>query len=142
MSDVLDQSEIDALLAAVSADLGHPGEDAAAGFSASAAPRKEIDAYDFKRPERVSKDQMRALLSIHESFARSFGATDEEAARNARLELAVQMYREGKWSTGKAAQFVGLTRIAFMDLLRDRKVEMPYTQEMVEEDFRYAQRGS
>lgn len=80
-------------------------------------------------------------LEIPEEFARSFGATDEEATRNARIELAVQMYREGKWSTGKAAEFVGMTRISFMDLLRDRKVEMPYTQEMVEEDFRYA-RGS
>lgn len=34
----------------------------------------EIRGYDFKRPERVSKDQMRALQTLHESFARNFGA--------------------------------------------------------------------
>ena len=34
----------------------------------------EIRQYDFKRPERVSKDQMRALQTLHESFARNFGA--------------------------------------------------------------------
>jgi flagellar motor switch protein FliM len=34
----------------------------------------EIKAYDFKRPERVSKDQMRALEALHEGFGRNFGA--------------------------------------------------------------------
>lgn len=34
----------------------------------------EIRPYDFKRPERVSKDQMRALEQLHEGFARNFGA--------------------------------------------------------------------
>ncbi|GJM19319.1 MAG: hypothetical protein DHS20C14_15320 [Phycisphaeraceae bacterium] len=35
----------------------------------------EVIPYDFKRPERVSKDQMRALQTLHESFARNFGAS-------------------------------------------------------------------
>ena len=78
------------------------------------------------------------ILEIPEEFARSFGATDEEAARNAKIELAIEMYREGKWSTGKAAEFSALGRIAFMDLLRDRKVPMPYTMEMLEQDIAYA----
>ena len=30
--------------------------------------------YDFKRPERVGKEQMRALQSLHEGFGRNFGA--------------------------------------------------------------------
>src|SRR5204862_2027248 len=30
--------------------------------------------YDFKRPERVGKDQMRALQSLHEGFGRNFSA--------------------------------------------------------------------
>jgi predicted HTH domain antitoxin len=77
-------------------------------------------------------------LEIPEQFARSFGATDEEAVRNARIELAIEMYREAKWSTGKAAEFAGMSRIAFMDLLRDRKVPIPYTMEMLEQDVAYA----
>ena len=77
-------------------------------------------------------------LEIPPEYARSFGATDEEAVRNARIELAIQMYREARWSTGKAAEFAGLGYIAFLDLLRDRKVEKPYTREMLEQDFRYA----
>ncbi|MBC7784526.1 MAG: flagellar motor switch protein FliM [Burkholderiales bacterium] len=79
MSDVLDQSEIDALLAAV--DTGAVSTAAAAqGFGSSEAysPRgrtpADVDVYDFKRPERVSKDQMRALEALHEGFGRNFGA--------------------------------------------------------------------
>lgn len=78
------------------------------------------------------------ILEIPEEFARCFGATDEEAARNAKIELAIEMYREGKWSMGRAAEFAGTGLIAFMDLLRDRKVEKPYTIEMLEQDFAYA----
>jgi predicted HTH domain antitoxin len=77
-------------------------------------------------------------LEIPEEFASALGSTEEEAARNARIEFAIQMYREAKWSTGKAAKFVGMNRLDFMDLLRDRKVPMPYTMDMLEQDFAYA----
>ncbi len=72
MADVLDQAEVDALLAAAgSGDL-----EQMSGPSASPGSEpKEVSAYDFKRPERVSKDQMRALEGIHEGFARNLGAS-------------------------------------------------------------------
>lgn len=74
MPDVLDQSEVDALLAAV--DSGTVKEETAAKvFSRSKRLADvEIRTYDFKRPERVSKDQMRALEALHEGFSRNFGA--------------------------------------------------------------------
>ena len=31
----------------------------------------EIRPYDFRRPERISKDQMRALQTLHDAFARN-----------------------------------------------------------------------
>ena len=77
MANILDQSEVDALLAAV--DIGDVVEEKQHSqiFSRS---RQHLDSvevrpYDFKRPERVSKDQMRALQTLHESFARNFGAS-------------------------------------------------------------------
>ncbi len=80
MSEVLDQAEIDALLASVA--MTEPGEPAAATPAAPARtaapairPPAHASTYDFKRPERVSKDHIRALGSIHEGFARNFGAT-------------------------------------------------------------------
>ncbi len=81
MVDVLDQNEIDALLGAVSqGDVASSDDDAppqvfshrrGGVFSADI----EVRDYDFKRPERVSKDQMRALETLHEGFSRNFGAS-------------------------------------------------------------------
>ncbi|MBL8759394.1 MAG: flagellar motor switch protein FliM [Phycisphaerae bacterium] len=77
MAEVLDQTEIDALLAAVTT-----GEVAEAPKEVRIFSRWrkdtaaiEVRPYDFKRPERVSKDQMRALQTLHEGFARNFGAS-------------------------------------------------------------------
>ena len=43
--------------------------------SKKAATKLRVVPYDFKRPERVGKDQMRAMQSLHEGFGRSFGAS-------------------------------------------------------------------
>jgi flagellar motor switch protein FliM len=76
LSDVLDQSEVDALLAAVEGGQV-PQADAAPPpqvFGSHGRSQVEVQVYDFKRPERVSKDQMRALEGLHEGFGRNFGA--------------------------------------------------------------------
>lgn len=71
MGDVLSQSEVESLLAAL--DPGMQPQ------QAPATARREdynaqISVYDFKRPERVSKEQMRAFQALHEGFSREFGA--------------------------------------------------------------------
>ena len=76
MTDVLDQNEVDALLNAVAdGTLGGGGDEAEGigGKSSEEDKPAEIRTYDFKRPERVSKDQMRALEGLHEGFARNLG---------------------------------------------------------------------
>lgn len=72
MTEILDQSEVDALLAAVSTT---PSGEPVGATPGSQNPAHEAVVYDFKRPERVSKDQMRSLQAIHEGFARNFGAS-------------------------------------------------------------------
>jgi flagellar motor switch protein FliM len=78
MAEVLDQDEIDALLNAVSggevATGGGGGGGSGAGEGGRDEKHAEVRSYDFKRPERVSKDQMRALEGLHERFARNLGA--------------------------------------------------------------------
>ncbi|MDP7034619.1 MAG: flagellar motor switch protein FliM [Planctomycetota bacterium] len=69
MSDILDQDEVNALLDIV--EKGKLDVSATSDVEESA----EVYLYDFKRPERVSKDQMRALENLHEIFARNFSAT-------------------------------------------------------------------
>ena len=81
-------------------------------------------------------------IEIPESFARSFGATDEEVVRNAKIELAIEMYRQGRWSTGPAGEFAGMTRWEFMEVLKTRNVAMPYTKAMIAEDLAHAHRQS
>ena len=73
MADVLDQSEVDALLAAVEAGGVETAEEEVVARGGPAV--KDIHSYDFKRPERVSKEQMRAIEGIHDSFSRNFGAS-------------------------------------------------------------------
>jgi len=74
LSDVLDQSEVDALLAAVDNGATGQKEPTAAAAGAKGKAPLDVQVYDFKRPERVSKDQMRALSALHEGFGRNFGA--------------------------------------------------------------------
>jgi flagellar motor switch protein FliM len=79
MAEVLDQNEVDALLAAIGGQ-EKPAEAAPVElpkvFSSRGRHEEhlEIRPYDFKRPERVSKDQMRSLETLHEGFGRNFGA--------------------------------------------------------------------
>lgn len=71
MGDVLSQSEVESLLAALD-----PGLQPQHSVSNTRRDefRQQISVYDFKRPERVSKEQMRAFQALHEGFSREFGA--------------------------------------------------------------------
>lgn len=62
--DVLSQSEIDKLLSALS-----DGTVSAEEVKAD-EEQKKIKVYDFKRPDKFSKDQIRTLFMLHESFSR------------------------------------------------------------------------
>ncbi len=79
MADVLDQAEVDALLSAIGTEddllMSDGGNDFDAATGTKPGTHAKVFDYDFKRPERVSKDQMRALEALHENFARSFGAS-------------------------------------------------------------------
>jgi len=81
MAEVLDQSEVDALLAAVDSGEVETSDEGTGQQIFTRRKRRpgeeerEIRGYDFKRPERVSKDQMRALENLHEGFARNYGAS-------------------------------------------------------------------
>lgn len=77
MADILSQSEVESLLAAL--DPTQSSMPAASPSAGGIVRRDELGAqisvYDFKRPERVSKEQMRAFQALHEGFGREFGAS-------------------------------------------------------------------
>lgn len=64
MSDVLSQNEIDDLLQALSA-----GEVDVKEFQEE-TKEKKVKKYDFRRPDKFAKDQLRTLQIIHENFSR------------------------------------------------------------------------
>ncbi|MBR7063923.1 MAG: flagellar motor switch protein FliM [Treponema sp.] len=64
MNEVLSQDEIDQLLTAISS-----GDSDADDFKPVSDTRK-IKIYDFKRPDKFSKEQLRTVSNMHETFAR------------------------------------------------------------------------
>lgn len=63
-SEVLSQSEIDALLSAISTGVVSAEE------MKNEQKQQRVKVYDFKRPDKFSKDQIRTLYMLHENFAR------------------------------------------------------------------------
>ena len=93
MPEALRQEEVDALLNMVDTisdgpetapgedsdetpEKGDPAAGPAVGFEPyNPIPAHQINIYDFKRPERVSKSQVIALEALHEVFARNVSAS-------------------------------------------------------------------
>jgi flagellar motor switch protein FliM len=71
-NDVLSQAEVESLLSAMDSREADVIADAA---TSRIRHRDKISPYDFKRPERVGKEQMRSLQTMHEAFGRNFGAS-------------------------------------------------------------------
>ncbi len=69
MAKILTQDEIDALLTTVST-----GDQAQEAGGIDDARLRSIVAYDFKHPNRVSKDQIRTLENMHDNFAGHFSS--------------------------------------------------------------------
>lgn len=80
MSEVLSQSEIDALLSALSSGSVDANE------LKQEQIKKKIKVYDFRRPNKFSKDQIHTLHVIFENFTRSLGTY-----LSAQLRAPIQM---------------------------------------------------
>lgn len=80
MGDVLSQSEIDALLQALNSGSVDADE------LKQEEKKKKIKVYDFRRPNKFSKDQLHTLQVIYEGYARSLSTF-----LSAQLRSAVQV---------------------------------------------------
>jgi flagellar motor switch protein FliM len=65
VSKILSQDEIDALLASAAHGRVQPDDGVALGTTATGA----VVVYNFRRPDRVSKEQLRSLHFLHDRFA-------------------------------------------------------------------------
>jgi len=93
MAKILSQEEVDALLSEFSEDDAGaaPAPAAAPAAAAPAAPAarretvskkkkdkdkdRKVSIYNFRRPDRVSKEQLRSLHYLHDRFARNFSSS-------------------------------------------------------------------
>ena len=67
MAEVLSQQEIDRLLAGVNTG------DVKESELSDLLKKKEVYEYDFRKPTRISKDQIKTLRNLHENFAELYG---------------------------------------------------------------------
>lgn len=87
MSDILSQSEIDALMAALAKGELAPERLPSSGHDEEGSTqRKAVRAYDFKRQNKFSKDHIRTLSMIHEAFSRILST-----ALSGQLRMLVQI---------------------------------------------------
>ncbi|MEA1916740.1 MAG: flagellar motor switch protein FliM [Campylobacterota bacterium] len=83
MADILSQEEIDALLDVVDDDEEGDSEgDFDSDDSHTSSEQRNITLYDFKRPNRVSKEQLRAFRGIHDKMARSLSSQISASMRS------------------------------------------------------------
>src|SRR5207247_9800720 len=87
MSRILSQEEIDALIASTPSD-------GSGGRTDATTP---VIVYNFRRPDRVSKDQIRSLHFIHERFARN-ATTSLAAFLRTSIELSVVSVQQFSYS--------------------------------------------
>lgn len=71
MADILSQEEIDALLEVVDDDVPEEVETVKEN---DILAQRQVTLYDFKRPNRVSKEQLRAFRGIHDKMARNLSS--------------------------------------------------------------------
>ena len=78
MADILSQEEIDALLEVVDDDIGVD----TMSTSKELMDQKHITLYDFKRPNRISKEQLRTFRGIHDKMVRSMSSQISSVMRS------------------------------------------------------------
>jgi flagellar motor switch protein FliM len=85
--EILSQAEIEALLSSLTSDGEQIGVDPESDGAQAGGPDVRsfakrddkmpvaYEAYDFRRPDKLSKDQLRTLQMLHETFARLFASS-------------------------------------------------------------------
>lgn len=85
---------------------------------------------------------MQLNIGIPEEVVRALKVPPQEAEAELRRELALALYRRGALPLGKARLLAGMNRRDFEEFLGQRGVPRHYGEEELEEDVRYARRGS
>jgi flagellar motor switch protein FliM len=97
LSDILSQSELESLLSSLGGDqasspTANNKPKASAGGSLAARPERKsnisFEPYDFRRPDKLSKDQLRTLSMLHDTYARAAGSA---LSAQTRSQISIEM---------------------------------------------------
>ena len=81
---------------------------------------------------------MSVTLNVSDDFAQRLETQPQAAEAELHLELAIALYRAGSLPAGRAARIASLTEVQFSEILRQRRVPMPYSMNDLEHDIAYA----
>lgn len=85
---------------------------------------------------------MRIGLELPEKIVPIISTNKRDFSHRIKQLVVLELFREGKISSGKAAEILGMERILFFNLLSEQKI--PYfdlTKEELKEDIGYAKKG-
>ncbi len=82
---------------------------------------------------------MQLTLEIPDAVAEAMSIPREEVGAELRKEMAIALYVRGAFSAGKAAEFAGMDRLTFEQLLYARRVVRPFSVNELDRDLAWAE---
>ncbi len=75
-------------------------------------------------------------ISKPQELARILGVRVKELPRLVKLYFAIELYREGKVSLGKASEIAGVSQWEMVEVLASKGIPLQYDAEDLEEDIK------
>lgn len=83
--------------------------------------------------------QGKYIIEIPRQVVQALGLMDQDVVPTIKTELAVIYFKRNKLSFGQARQFSGLSVWDFMEVLRERKVPLHYSEYEYEQDSKFVE---
>ncbi|ALM76353.1 UPF0175 family protein [Thermococcus barophilus] len=80
------------------------------------------------------------FVSVPQDLARILRVSEKDLPKVVRLYLAIELYREGKISLGKAVEIARVTKWEMMEILASKGIPLQYDEEDLKEDVETLER--
>ena len=84
---------------------------------------------------------MSVTLTIDDAIARALRLPRVGLESTLKRELALALYGQGALSIGKSAELCAMPVLDFDGLVRERKIERPYSEDEIDQDLAWAERA-
>ena len=80
------------------------------------------------------------FVSVPQDLTRILRVSEKDLPKVVRLYLAIELYREGKISLGKAAEIAKVSKWEMMEILASKGIPLQYDEEDLKEDVETLER--